>query len=163
MKKYFAILLTAGISCGSLVSCSDDFLDRFPTEDVSSDVATTTTDNLYLVINGIHRSLYQRYNSQGEGGLGSMMIQADVLGEDLVMTSAGNGWFNNIYQWVDHTNATDADNLFPDRVLYRVIRNANLTINIAVTASGSDADCNSALLQALLCRACGHFQFVQHL
>lgn len=142
-------------------SCSEEFLDRTPTEDVPAAAATTTTGNLFLVVNGIHRSLYQRYNSQGEGGIGCMMIQADVLGEDFVMTSAGNGWFNNMYKWVDHTNATDADNLFPYRVLYRIIRNANVIINGAENAVGPTADRDAALGQALVYRAFAHFQLVQ--
>ena len=145
----------------SISSCSEDFLDRFPTEDVPSETATTTTDNLFLVVNGIHRSLYLRYNSQGEGGIGSMMIQADVLGEDAVMTSAGNGWFNNTYKWVDHTNASDADDLFPYRVLYRIIRNANVIINGAEDATGPTIDRDAALGQALVYRAYCHFQLVQ--
>ncbi|RXG22378.1 RagB/SusD family nutrient uptake outer membrane protein [Leeuwenhoekiella marinoflava] len=160
MKKIFiCIFITLLLATSN--SCSDDFLDRFPTEDVPSAAATTTTGNLFLVINGIHRSLYQRYNSQGEGGIGSMMIQADVLGEDFVMTSAGNGWFNNAYKWVDHTNASDNDALFPYRVLYRIIRNANVVINGAENAEGPILDRNAALGQALVYRAFAHFQLVQ--
>ncbi|MDP5045000.1 MAG: RagB/SusD family nutrient uptake outer membrane protein, partial [Leeuwenhoekiella sp.] len=160
MKKIYKYTL-ALFALLSMSSCSEDFLDRFPTEDVPAEAATTTTDNLFLVVNGIHRSLYQRYNSQGEGGIGSMMIQTDVLGEDFVMTSAGNGWFNNTYKWVDHTNASDADDLFPYRVLYRVIRNANVIINGAENASGPTADRDAALGQALVYRAYCHFQLVQ--
>jgi len=160
MRKTINIWILILAITGTL-GCSDDFLDRTPTEDVASASATATTDNLYLIINGIHRSLYQRYNSQGEGGLGCMMIQAEVLGEDFVMTTAGNGWFNNMYKWLDHTNPTDADNLFPYRVLYRVIRNANVVINGAENAVGPVEDRNSAVGQALVYRAFSHFQLVQ--
>lgn len=161
MKNYLKqIILTALILLG-VTSCEQEFLERTPTEDLAAATATETTGNLFLVVNGIHRSLYLRYNSQGEGGLGSMMIQADALGEDYVMTSQGNGWFNNTYRWLDHTNANDADNLFPYRVLYRIMRNANVVINGAENAVGPQIEKNGAIGQALIYRAFLHFQLVQ--
>lgn len=161
MKKYAIIIMAAVAVSMGMYSCSDDFLEQLPTEDTAAESVTATTGNLMLAINGIHRSLYLRYNSQGEGGLGSMMIQVDMLGEDLVMTSAGNGWFNNMYKWLDHVNANDADNLFPYRVYYRIVRNANVIINGAANAVGPDEERNIALGQALTYRAFCFFQLVQ--
>ncbi len=161
MKKHLIRLTLFAAAFAGLYACNDDYLDQVPTESVSAESVTATTGNLMVAINGIHRSLYQRYNSQGEGGVGCMMIQTDMLGEDLVMTSAGNGWFNSMYRWISHTNANSADDLFPYRVYYRIIRNANVIINGGGNATGPDAERNAAIGQALVYRAFCHFQLVQ--
>ncbi len=153
----FILILTNII----FTSCSEDFLEETPTESVSTEEATATTANLFTVINGIHRSLYIRYGSQGRTGVGALILQNEVLGDDFVMTSRANGWFINAYRWNDHTNATDADDLFPFRTYYRIIRNANTVINGADNAVGPDTERNAAKGQALVYRAWAHFQLVQ--
>lgn len=145
----------------SLFSCDSDFLEQTPTEAVSESIVTKTTANLIAGVNGIHRSLYLRYGSNGRGGIGAMMLQNESLGEDYVMTSRANGWFINAYRWNDHTNANDGDDLFPYRTYYRIIRNANAIINGAENAEGPISEKNAAIGQALLYRAWGHFQLVQ--
>jgi hypothetical protein len=144
-----------------LSSCSSDFLDHIPSDSVAESTATSTTDNLFISLNGIHRSLYERYESQGEGGIAAMMIQNDALGDDVVMTAAGNGWYNAAYQWIMHTNPNSADNLFPYRVYYRINRNANVIINGADGAVGPQDEKKYAKGQALVYRAFTHFQLVQ--
>jgi hypothetical protein len=154
----YIILALSGIFMGS---CSSDFLEHDPTEFVDESYATSSTDNLFASLNGIHRSLYQRYNSQGEGGLGGFMIMNDALGDDVVMTSAGNGWYNSTYQWLSHTNVNSADDLYPYRVYFRIIRNANVLINGADGAVGSQVEKDIVKGQALVYRAFCHFQLVQ--
>ena len=142
-------------------ACSEDYLDTLPTEDVSALDITSTDNNLMLGINGIHRSLYLRYESQGEGGIGGIMITMDVLGEDFVMTTRGNGWYIAEYQWITHINPNFARNLYPYRVLYRIIRNANTIINGADEAIGDPEIIKAAKGQALVYRAWAHFELVQ--
>lgn len=161
MKKYIYSLITILVFAISVSSCKKDYLETVPTDALSADVVTSSADNMLLSLNGIHRSLYIRYNSQGEGGIGGIMIQNDMLGEDLVMTAAGNGWYNNCYKWVDHTNPNDADDLYPWRVYYRVISNANVLINGWENASGDPADINAIVGQALAYRGWAHYQLVQ--
>jgi hypothetical protein len=64
----------------SLSSCSEDFLVKKPTEFVDAS-ATSTTENLYSLLNGIHRSLYIRYEGQNETGIAGCMQQVDIAGE----------------------------------------------------------------------------------
>ncbi len=162
MKTYNKLILWI-LTIVSIVfsSCEKDYLEELPTEDVSIETATATTNNLFLVINGIHRSLYIRYGSQGRSGIGALMLQNESLGEDYVMTANANNWFINTYKWLDHTNANDADNLFPYRTYYRIIRNANIVINGADQAVGPVPERKAALGQALVYRAWAHFQLVQ--
>jgi len=142
-------------------SCEKDFLEEVPTEDIASETATETTENLFLVVNGIHRSLYITYGSNRRGGVGAFMMQVEALGEDYVMTDRGNNRFINFYKWIDNRDASDSDNLFPYRVYYRIIRNANTIINGADQAVGPIEQRNAAVGQALIYRAWAHFQMVQ--
>ncbi len=160
MKKYIYKSIFI-LSLIAMVSCGDDFLDTLPTQEISSASITATTGNLMLGVNGIHRSLYVRYDSQGEGGVGGIMITMDVMGEDFVHTSAGNGWYNAEYQWNMHTNDQGARTRYPYRVYYQIIRNANVIINGADGAEGPQAIKNMAKGQALVYRAFCHFQLVQ--
>lgn len=157
-KLIVLVLLMAGVSFNA---CQGDFLDELPTEDSDANSVTETTDNLFSIINGMHRSLYIRYGSQGRSGEGSLMLQMDNLGEDYVNTANANGWFIPTYKWQVHTSATSGDDLFPYRTYYRLIRNANTIIEGAAAAEGPDAARNAALGQALTYRAWAHFQLVQ--
>jgi hypothetical protein len=143
-----------------LGSCSSDFLEHTPTEFISEAAATADTDALYLSLNGIHRSMYLRYESQGETGVGGIMQQMDIAGEDLVYT-ASNTWYQNVYNWTAASNENSQDIKFPYRTFYRIIRNANAIINNADGAVGPQEAKNITKGQALLYRAFSHFQLVQ--
>ncbi|WP_233565994.1 hypothetical protein [Flavobacterium sp. 81] len=77
-----------------LGACSEDFSEKKPTEFVDYDGATKTTENLMITLNGIHRSLYITYEDQSQAGLGGLMQQTDIAGDDVV--------FSN-YKWVVFT------------------------------------------------------------
>lgn len=144
-----------------VTSCSKDYLDTFPTDQVSSEDAFTTTTSALSALNGIHRSMYFQWANQGEAGEGSMNINRDMLGEDLVMTSSGNGWYNTTYQWVAHRSETASVDYFPWRMYYRIIANANMIINNVDNAIGTQEEKDIIKGQALVYRAWGHFNLVQ--
>jgi len=161
MKRIiYYTMITAALSLFT-VSCSEDYLDTLPTDQVSAADAFTTTTNAMQALNGIHRIMYNQWRNQGEAGEGSMNINRDMLGEDLVMTSAGNGWYNNTYKWVDHRNETSSTDSYPWWVYYRIIANANMIINNIDGATGPQADKDIIKGQALVYRAWGHFNIVQ--
>ncbi|MEM0577237.1 RagB/SusD family nutrient uptake outer membrane protein [Flavobacterium polysaccharolyticum] len=145
----------------TIVSCSEDFLDKKPTEFVDTEAAVGTTDGLMAFLNGIHRSLYIRYeDNQSHNGLGSLMQQADIVGDDVVFT-ASNSWFLTVYNWTGVANVNSAEIRFPYRTYYRVIRNANTIINNTDSAVGTLAEKNIIKGQALLYRAFSYYQLVQ--
>jgi hypothetical protein len=144
-----------------LSSCEKDYLNTFPTDQIGAAKAMENTSNAMASLNGIHKSLYFQWANQDEAGEGSMNINRDMLGEDLVMTSSGNGWFNTTYQWTAHRGETTTKTYFPWRMYYRVIANANIIINNIDAASGDPALKNAIKGEALCYRAWGHFQLVQ--
>ncbi|TRX61719.1 RagB/SusD family nutrient uptake outer membrane protein [Fulvivirga sp. M361] len=161
MKKNLLIYLLTIAMTATTVSCDDEFLDQTPTDAVAAESATATTGSLFLIVNGIHRLMYTRQNSNGRGGYSAMMIHNDALGEDLVMNARANSWWINMASWNDHTNEADNDTRHPWRVLYKVINNANIIIEGAEGAVGPEEERNAALGQALAYRAFAHFRMVQ--
>lgn len=143
------------------VSCKKDYLDTLPTDQIGAEVALSTTGNFMSSLNGIHRSMYFQWANQGEAGEGSININRDMLGEDLVMTSSGNGWYNTTYQWTAHRGETNLVAYFPWRMYYRIIANANLIINNIDNSTGDAALKSFVKGEALCYRAWAHFQVVQ--
>lgn len=161
MKKLLYSTILAAALTIIVSSCTKDYLDTFPTDSIGSAKAMENTTNAMASLNGIHRSMYFQWANQGEAGEGSMNINRDMLGEDLVMTSSGNGWYNTTYQWIAHRGETNATAYFPWRMYYRIIANANIIINNIDKASGDVALKNAIKGEALCYRAWGHFQLVQ--
>ena len=66
--KYLAMGLLA--ACALTQSgCSSDYMDTVPTENAGLETVTSTLDNLYLALNGIHRKMVsQDQGNQGMGG-----------------------------------------------------------------------------------------------
>lgn len=163
MKKTFhSIFLTCMLV--ALASCSDDFLERTPTDQVSDQAVFTTTTNARIALNGIHRFMFSRVSppdTQDSQGQGSIMITMDMMGEDLVMSSTGNGWYNRHYRWIDHRVDNSTLCSFPYRFYYRIIANANLIITNIDKADGLQADRNDIKAQALVYRAFSYYMLVQ--
>lgn len=160
MKTFNIKFLLVIIAIISLNSCSEDFLVKTPTEFVDNASATSTTENLFSLLNGIHRSLYIRYEGQNETGIAGCMQQVDIAGEDLVFPIS-NGWFLGVYNWTGLNNENSQDVAFPYRTFYRINRNANTILDAVDQATGSEADRKIIKGQALLYRAFCHFQLVQ--
>jgi hypothetical protein len=159
MKK----LISKIFILGALLSfgCSEDYLDTLPTDAVSENSVFTTTQNAMTALNGIHRSMFTRYDSQGQPGEGGVMITRDVLGEDVVMTTQGNGWFVSTARWQNHTVETSGDIRFAWRFYYKIIGNANMIIANIDNASGPQEEKDEIKGQALAYRAWAHFNLVQ--
>ena len=166
MKKYnykifvpALIILFSGIF---LTSCKKEYLEKVPTSSVSPETVFATTENAYAAINGMHRQLYRQwYSRQSEGGQSANMIYMDVLGEDYVMTAAGNGWFNSEYKWLEHRSANTFIVRFNYGFYYSFIGNANQIIGNIDKAEGPVADKNFLKAQALTYRAWSYYQMVQ--
>lgn len=142
--------------------CKKDFLQKDPTSRIAPTTVFATTKNAYAAINGMHRMLYsQWYSNQAAGGQSGNMMYMEVLGEDLVMTAAANGWYNSEYKWLSHRNATSSILTFNYGFYYALIGNANEIINNIDAAVGPQEDKNFLKAQALSYRAWSYFQMVQ--
>lgn len=144
-----------------LSGCDAEYLETAPTDAVSEVQVFTTTQNAFAALNGIHRSMFIRYDSQGQPGEGGVMIMRDVMGEDLVMTATANNWFVAITRWQRHRDQTASDVRFVWRFYYKIIGNANMLIANIDEAEGPQEVKDEIKGQALAYRAWAHFSLVQ--
>ncbi|MBW8685128.1 RagB/SusD family nutrient uptake outer membrane protein [Chitinophaga rhizophila] len=158
-KKLFGILIAASALIFS--SCNKEYLDTNPTDAYPSEAVFSNMSGAWAAINGIHRSLYIQYDNQDQGGQGSIMINNDMLGDDLVMTAAGNGWFNAQYQWMTHRTVTATFLKYTYYFYYKIIANANMIITNIDNVDGDPAEKNIVKGQAEAYRAWAYWNLVQ--
>ncbi len=141
-------------------SCKDDFLETLPTDEIAASEVVKTTSNAWTLVNGIHRSLYKRWDDrQGNAGVGGHYIHLDCMGEDQVVHREQ--WFNSVYKWTSGRNDSSFYSRFPWLMYYEIIANANVLINGIEGAQGAQEDKDAILGQALAYRAWCHYQLVQ--
>jgi hypothetical protein len=163
MKRIiFSSLIAFATFAIMLPSCKKDYLETVPNADVPDQDVFKTTQNAWTAINGIHRMLYIQWNGrQDQGGQSKNMIDMDMLGEDLVNPTTGNGWFITTHRWLDHRNENAWSPFFSFDFYYRIIANANMIIQNIDGAEGPEADRKAIKGQALAYRAWSYFQMVQ--
>lgn len=145
----------------TFASCKKDYLDTDPTNSLSEQSVFTNMSNAWSTINGIHRIMFNQWSSQDQSGQGTININLDVLGDDLVHTSSGNGWFNATYQWSMHRNVSSGSLYYIYRFYYRIIANANMIIENIDGIAGEESEKNAIKGQAYVYRAWGHHMLAQ--
>lgn len=159
-------VVSAAVLTLALTSCKSDYLETDTTIAVPEDAAYSSASNLMAIINGMHRNLYTRQNSnQGQNGQGGIMIMMDALGEDLVFPSTGNGWYVSTVRWQDQVNENATNDFFPYQFYYALIRNANLVIangpNVPVPTAADATTVKMAIGEAFAFRAFSYYMLVQ--
>ncbi len=158
MKKYIVIALIIGV----FSSCSGDFLDTAPTNQVDKGTLTNTLDNLYVGLNGMYRSMYKRYDSNGLGGEPSIMIRRDAMGEDVIFSTQGNGWYISELRWQTHRAASSTYLKFYYYFYYQLILNANILLEAIDDVDITNQNRYNAVYgESLAMRAWAHFMLVQ--
>ncbi|MEI7831258.1 MAG: RagB/SusD family nutrient uptake outer membrane protein [Prolixibacteraceae bacterium] len=158
--RIFIITLAAGLLMIPM-SCTNDFLETRPTDQLSGNEVFTTIAGAWGAINGVHRLMYIQYNStQAHGGFAGLYEHIDWLGADIVFNNIASTWFLNTYRWVDHRNQKSGTVLYWTN-LYRLIGNVNQIIENIDKIVGSDAEKKIIKGQALAYRAWAHFMLVQ--
>lgn len=99
MKK--TIIATLAIL--TVLSGCSKMLDTVPTTAVSGDTMLETTDGGLQALNGIYRFFWQWSASTGSTtheafGPQGYALMGDAMGDDMVFSGQGNGWF-----WYDYT------------------------------------------------------------
>ncbi len=146
------------------VGCSEDYLERVPTDSITDADLFSTVVGAQTAIQGIHRSTYQFYGAHDKFGQKSVDLAMDLLGEDMYQTERGYGWFVSWYQYIDHRNINSANLEYIWEYYYDIVDNANLII--ANIDNASDAALNAERVnnikgQALTYRAYSFYQLVQ--
>nr|WP_314499739.1 RagB/SusD family nutrient uptake outer membrane protein [uncultured Chryseobacterium sp.] len=156
------LLISGFVLLAMLSSCERDYLEKDPTESASELLVTSNLENLTVALNGMHRNMYYRQNSnQGQNGNTGIMIYMDVMGEDLVFPSTGNNWFVSALRWLDSSNAVSGGLFYPYNFYYRQIRIANIILKAAPDVSGEQTDKDRVMGEAYAFRAYSYFMLTQ--
>jgi hypothetical protein len=142
-------------------SCKKDYLNTNPPTSISSSVVESSTQNLMVALNGVHRYLYNGsfYATQGDIGQATNIIIGDLLGEDYITT--GSNWFGPLYQWKDHRNSNSSYDYFCWQFYYGIVGDVNAILGAVDKASGIDADKKVLKGESYAYRAWAYFNLVQ--
>ncbi|MBV7532990.1 RagB/SusD family nutrient uptake outer membrane protein [Chitinophaga sp. sic0106] len=149
MKNIYKIgLLSLALFAGS---CSKDYLETQPTDQVSDGTVFENTDNAKMAVNGLAKMMTMQYWSQGLNGEGTIKMYYGNY--------AGNNFYVNLPGWSSVINSTyneRADVLYdyyPWYYYYKLVANANAIIAKIDGTAGTEADKAFIKAQALTYRA----------
>lgn len=164
MKKLLYILSFAGLM--GFGSCADE-LNTEPTDSVSGSTIFENVTNAQTAINGVYRMLYVAGWSASWGtencGQTGIQLLADLMAEDHLMYSQGQGWFYEDYRLNVHGDYSNTSGR-PYAVwnfYYTIISNVNYIIAAESTMEGDAAERDNIVGQAYAMRAFCYFYLVQ--
>ncbi len=171
MKNIFKYMLTLLIIGGFSTSCSEDFLEVYPTEFLSQEQIAEAAANNPDVIAGSVAGIYTLLFETGTGGTTNhddfgqkgYDIYSDMLCGDMALSVSTYGWYRRLTEFQPTQDFTFNNNYMVWRYYYRIIRSANSVID---ALGGNDIvpelDANKHLMgQAKALRAYGYFYLAQ--
>jgi hypothetical protein len=149
------------------VSCKKDFLTTAPSNAVAPEQIFSSTAKIQLFLDGTYKILYQfaPNNSTGHDNYGqkSWDLANDLMGNDMVVHSAGYGWYNTDYQYTEFLRATSGRQ--PENAwyfYYTINGKANQILEFIDAAQGPQADKDIIKGQAYALRAYAYFYLVNY-
>lgn len=159
MKIIYKIGFLA-LALATFVSCSKDYLDTEPTNEIAPGTVFETTENAKLAVNGLSRLMKRQYiSSQGFNGEGTIkMYYGNYSGNNFSVPLPG--WSSVInMEYFANPNSTYA--YYPWYYYYVIISNANAIIEQIDAADGPQTDKEFIKAQALTFRAYAYTMLAQ--
>ncbi len=153
MKKILLIIFTLGVI---LSGCTEDFLELYPTGEISENDAFKNKENAYAVLYGIYDVLTESWT------LGSWLhITNEVRGDDAFLAQALNwSWWVEAFQYTyTASNTDDRGPLGYWTRMYSVIENCNSAIHADLPFAEED-DLNRYLSELYMQRAYAYYVLV---
>lgn len=169
MKNIFK--LTVLLSATLLVSCQEDFLETFPTEQISSEQiseASRLNPGLQSAsVAGIYATMYTAYaggtGNHEDFGQKSTDIKMDLLSGDMALARKAYNRWASISEFTTTVDFTHRHNYQEWRYFYKIIFFANTVID-ALSPDGQEpegAEARAFMGQALAARAYGYLYLSQ--
>ncbi len=151
----------------ALTTACSDHLDTEPSASVGAEQIFSTPENALTAINGIYRALYisdwgTDWKAEN-GGLPAYTLASNLMGEDMIQTSAGSGWFYYDYAYgIDGDFTSSAGRQYQTwNFFYQLISNSNNVIANEETWGTGDM-ASYVLGQAYAIRALAYSWLVQN-
>lgn len=154
-KRTMNTILTAVAGLFLATSCSSSFLDKEPTDAVSSD-QVATPGNAERLFNGAWYYLFENGTTYANIGYRALQCLDDMMASDVV--SRPKYGFNTSYQFNDVAIPSTERANFAWALLYKTIDNCNTAISI----EGDSKELRQAQGHALVLRAFCYLHLVQH-
>lgn len=151
MKYIFSFLSSLLL----MTACSGDFLDKEPTDSVSSD-EVGVPGNAERLFNGAWYNLFEYGTTFANIGYRALQCQDDMMADDVVSRPAYG--FNTSYQFNDIAIPNNGRTSFAWYLIYKTIDNCNTAIAIP----GDTEALRQAQGQALALRAFCYLHLAQH-
>jgi len=151
-------------------SCNDEFLETKPTDAISSGDALASTENMALIINGLHRLLYAQSQTLLSGGSSTRagnhywVPLGDNLAGGLIHSAPANNlnWQDDT-RWISHNLETSLTTKHLWYQRYHIIASTNAIINKAAEGTIPEDDKFKEVIgQAYAYRAYAYLSLVQH-
>ena len=149
-------------------SCKKDYLEQGPSNAVSQTQLLATVEDSKGILNGAIQSLFAFGvgGSTGHDNYGqkSFDCASDLMGTDIVVNSAGFGWYNRDYQYVNWglaTNNSRSDVAWTR--YYDLIKRMNNILGIVDNISGSQIERETLKGQALGVRAYAYYYLINYM
>ncbi len=164
MKRFTIITILAATVCGA---CSS-LMETSPTTDVDKETLLADAEGLQVAMNGVYATMYNRLdfvtaNAHQCFGNMAVTLAADLMGDDMIQTAQGAGWFWKDYNYEQRSRYTSKiwRCYFTWEYFYEIISNVNYIISAAETATGDKNEIENTLAQAYAARAFSYFMLIQ--
>lgn len=154
-KRIIYTILTAVAGVFLTTGCSSNFLDKEPTDAVSSD-QVAEPGNAERLFNGAWYNLFESGPTYDNLGYRALQCLDDMMASDVV--SRPKYGFNSSYQFNDIAIPSNGRTNFAWALLYKTIDNCNTAISI----EGDSEELHQAQGHALALRAFCYLHLVQH-
>lgn len=167
MKNTFYILFTAALTLVAS-GCEEDFLDKKPSEQLSTDQIAEAAEKDPSLLNGNIAGLYSTMYNTGTGGTNlnhddfgqkGYDIYSDMLSSDMVLGALNYGWYSGVARMTATQDYTVNADYQPWRYYYRIIFAANGVIDAlgGTDAEQTETDQRHIMGQAKAMRAYAYF------
>ncbi len=169
MKKQVFRLTAAllPLLCALLSSCSG-LMDTSPSIDVDKRLILKDASSMQVAMDGIYSTMYRRIdfvtaNAHQCFGNMAVTLAADLMGDDMVQTAQGPGWFWKDYTYEQRQRYTAKiwRCYFTWKYFYEIIGNCNYILSAVAAAEGDRAVIGDVAAQALAARAFAYFMLIQ--
>jgi hypothetical protein len=135
-KKYTIAIITGAFTLFA-TGCSEDFLDKKPSQRLSSEQIAAASEKDPSLLLGSVAGLYSTMYNTGTGGTTGhddfgqkgYDIFSDMLSSDMVLGALVYGWYSNVARYQATRDFTSNSAYQPWRYYYRIIFSANAIID----------------------------------
>ncbi len=162
--KFAAAFLLIG---GTMAGCKKDYLDVTPTTAVPQEQILGKMESITSTLSSTYRTAFNMVSTRHDSyGQKSWDLANDLMGNDMVVHSAGYGWYNAVYNYTEWTFVTSTRQPHAAwRFYYDLIGQANTLLfglDNLNDPSATQADIERVRGEALGIRAFAYFYLINY-